>query len=77
MQTEESKSWRHGVSLGAYSKRAPQESVLGPLHFNIFMNDLCYFIKRVKLNAYADDQQLYDSDIDHIALYSRLDSELK
>ena len=61
--------WEH------ISRGAPQESVLGPLHFNIFMNDLCYFIKRVKLNAYADDQHLYDSDIDHIALYSRLDSE--
>ena len=50
----------------------PQGSVLGPLLFNVFLNDLSYFITRVKLNAYADDQQLYSSDSDHVALYNKL-----
>ena len=54
----------------------PQGSVLGPLAFNIFLNDLFYVIKHVKLNAYADDQQLYSSGTDHVALNERLNSEL-
>ena len=52
-----------------------QGSVLGPLCFNVFLNDLSYFISRVSLNAYADDQQLYGADSDHEALYERLDHE--
>ena len=59
---------RHGV---------PQGSVLGPLCFNVFLNDLSYFISRVSLNAYADDQQLYGADSDHEALYASLDHELR
>ena len=55
----------------------PQGSVLGPLCFNIFLNDLLYFISRVNLNAYADDQQLYDTGNDHPALYASLDQELR
>ena len=31
---------------------------------------------KVKINAYADDQQLYSSDTDHLALHYRLNSEL-
>lgn len=44
----------------------PQGSVLGPAFFNIFLNALFYDIKTIKLNAYADDEQLYDSDKDPV-----------
>ena len=44
--------------------------------FNVFMNDLFFQIKSVKLNAYADDEQLYDSDIDPAELEKRLLREL-
>lgn len=65
------------VSTWEYNHRGiPQGSVLGPLLFNIFLNDLSFFITGVKLNAYADDQQLYSSDSDHSTLYNRLNDEL-
>ena len=65
------------VSSWDFNRRGvPQGSVLGPLVFNVFLNDLSYFITKVKLNAYADDQQLYSSDSDQVALYNKLNDEL-
>ena len=41
--------------------------MLGPMLFNIFINDL-FHVKKAKLNAYADDHQVYDSHDDPTAL---------
>ena len=43
-------------------------SLLGPLLFNIFVNDLNYFVNDVSLRLYADDTTEYSSNFDPDAL---------
>ena len=49
-------------------KGVPQGPILGPILFNIFMNDLSYAIDECTLFTYADDTQLFKSaeDIDQV-----------
>ncbi|KXJ11565.1 RNA-directed DNA polymerase from mobile element jockey [Exaiptasia diaphana] len=60
-----------GVSAGV-----PQGSLLGPLLFNIFMNDLVFAIKNGRLINYADDSKLYLSHKDPIALQEGINQDL-
>ena len=38
------------------------------MFFNLVINDLFYHVKREKLNAYADDHQIYVSNVDPVAI---------
>ena len=42
----------------------PQGAVLGPLFFNIFLNDVFLFVENSDLSNYADDNTLHSSGND-------------
>ena len=60
----------HGVcsSYSELTAGLQQGSLLGPLLFNMFINDLNYAAPDVSLRLHADDTTLYASDVSPIAL---------
>ena len=56
--------WGLSSAWGEVYTGVPQGSILGPLLFSIYMNDLPKVVQNCELNLYADDMEMHCSNAD-------------
>jgi hypothetical protein len=77
------KNRKHRVRIGSVFSDflelllgVPQGSVLGPILFNIFINDLLFAVSETSICNFADDNTLYVCDINMDKVIQRLNKDL-
>ena len=65
------------TNLGQIKCGVPQESILGPLLFLIYVNDLCHASNILDPIMFADDTNLFLSHQNINTLFKKINQELK
>ena len=58
------------------TKGVPQGSILGPMLFLVFVNNLSDVVEHCTVNLYADDTIIYSTDEDPVVLGTRIEKDL-